>query len=57
MFECVMFTGDVTKIELELEEAPDNLENRLPTILIGSVPSEFDSTPEINVTYPDGKLF
>ncbi|KOC71337.1 hypothetical protein WH47_05047 [Habropoda laboriosa] len=41
-------SGHVTKIELELEEAPDDM------ILVGSMPSELDATGEINATYPDG---
>ncbi|OAD58906.1 hypothetical protein WN48_09897 [Eufriesea mexicana] len=41
-------SGLVTKIELELEEAPDDM------ILVGSMPSELDVTGEINSTYPDG---
>ncbi|CAK9820162.1 hypothetical protein ANTQUA_LOCUS10502 [Anthophora quadrimaculata] len=41
-------SGHVTKIELELEEAPDDM------ILVGSMPSELDATGEINSTYPDG---
>lgn len=42
--------GHVTKIELELEEAPDD------SIPVGSVPPELDVTAEINSTYPDGEL-
>ena len=38
----------VTKIELELKEAPDD------AILVGSMPSELDMTAEINSTYPHG---
>ncbi|KAG7210927.1 hypothetical protein KM043_016303 [Ampulex compressa] len=41
-------SGNVTKIELELEEAPDD------TLLVGSIPSKLDATVEINSTYPDG---
>ncbi|XP_012145348.2 uncharacterized protein LOC100877365 [Megachile rotundata] len=38
----------VTKIELELEEAPDD------SIPVGSIATELDVTTEINSTYPDG---
>jgi hypothetical protein len=41
----------VTKIELELEEAPDDA-----VLLVGSMPSELGVTGEINSTYPDGEL-
>ncbi|XP_054011859.1 uncharacterized protein LOC128894242 [Hylaeus anthracinus] len=41
-------SGHVTKIEVELEEAPDDV------VLIGSIPSELDVISEINSTYPDG---
>lgn len=47
LFLCL---GHVTKIELELEEAPDDM------ILVGSMPSELDVTGETNSTYPDGEL-
>ncbi|KAG8037774.1 hypothetical protein G9C98_005985 [Cotesia typhae] len=47
-----MDDGNVTKIELELEEAPDGKEDRHPAILVGSMSSELDSTAEINSTYP-----
>ncbi|CAD1474788.1 unnamed protein product, partial [Heterotrigona itama] len=38
----------VTKIELELEEAPEDV------ILVGSMPSELGDVGEINSTYPNG---
>ncbi|XP_071867997.1 uncharacterized protein [Bombus fervidus] len=41
-------SGHVTKIELELMEAPDD------TILVGPIPSELNITGEINSTYSDG---
>ncbi|KAK2586488.1 hypothetical protein KPH14_011387 [Odynerus spinipes] len=41
-------SGDVTKIEVVLEEASDE------TILTVSVPSESNATIEFNTTYPDG---
>ncbi|XP_033359995.1 uncharacterized protein LOC117238904 [Bombus vosnesenskii] len=40
--------GDVTEIELELKEAPEDM------ILVGSIPSKLDVIAEINSTYPDG---
>lgn len=43
-------SGDVTKIEVMLEEAPDD------TVLVGSIPSELDAGIELNSTYPGGKL-
>lgn len=43
-------SGDVTKIEVMLEEAPDD------TVLAGSIPSELDAGIELNSTYPGGKL-
>lgn len=46
----VVCLGHVTKIELELKEAPDD------AILVGSMPSELDMTAEINSTYPHGEL-
>ncbi|KAK0091407.1 hypothetical protein PV326_003277 [Microctonus aethiopoides] len=49
--------GDVTKIELELEEAPidgsdGNDVDGLHAILVDSMSPESDSTAEINSTYP-----
>ncbi|XP_034173893.1 uncharacterized protein LOC117601351 isoform X1 [Osmia lignaria lignaria] len=46
----IIDSGHVTKIELELEEAPDD------SIPVGSMPPELDVTAEINSTYPDGVL-
>ncbi|KAK0087556.1 hypothetical protein PV325_000743 [Microctonus aethiopoides] len=51
--------GDVTKIELELEEAPidgsdGNDVDGLHAILVDSMSPESDSTAEINSTYPGG---
>lgn len=45
-----IFSGDVTKIEVMLEEAPDD------TVLAGSIPSELDAGIELNSTYPGDKL-
>lgn len=52
MIICFIFLrlGHVTKIELELMEAPDD------RILVGPIPSELNITGEINSTYPDGEL-
>lgn len=48
----------MTKIELELEEVPDDIKEKLPVILFGPI-TDINSTSilaEINSTYP-GKLF
>lgn len=52
MIICFIFVclGHVTKIELELMEAPDD------RILVGPISSELNITGEINSTYPDGEL-
>ncbi|XP_014613562.1 PREDICTED: uncharacterized protein LOC106791991 isoform X2 [Polistes canadensis] len=42
----VFSLGDVTKIEVVLEEAPDD------TVLAGSIPSELNASIEFNSTYP-----
>jgi len=40
--------GDVTKIEVVLEEAPN-------AIVVGSMSSELEATAELNSTFPDGE--
>lgn len=45
----------MTKIELELEEVPDGIKEKLPVILLGPVPSDSNVTSvlaEMNSTYP-----
>ncbi|XP_035738922.1 uncharacterized protein LOC118448998 isoform X1 [Vespa mandarinia] len=47
-YQNVNVSGDVTKIEVMLEEAPDE------AVLAGSIPSELDAGIELNSTYPGG---
>ncbi|XP_043493304.1 uncharacterized protein LOC122518429 [Polistes fuscatus] len=47
-YENINVSGDVTKIEVVLEEAPDE------TVLAGSIPSELNASIEFNSTYPGG---
>lgn len=59
-FNLFVLQGDVTKIELELEEAPidgsdGNEVDGLHAILVDSMSPESDSTAEINSTYPGGE--
>lgn len=42
------FTGDVTKIEVVLQEAPD-------AVIVGSMSSELEATTELNSTFPNGE--
>ncbi|XP_015180770.1 PREDICTED: uncharacterized protein LOC107068644 [Polistes dominula] len=48
-YQSINVSGDVTKIEVVLEEAPDD-----NTVLAGSIPSEFNASIEFNSTYPGG---
>lgn len=43
-----LFIGDVTQIEVVLEEAPD-------AINVGSMSSELEATTELNSTFPNGE--
>lgn len=47
-YQSINVSGDVTKIEVVLEEAPDD------TVLAGSIPSELNASIEFNSTYPGG---
>lgn len=43
-----LLAGDVTKIEVVLEEAPN-------AVVVGSMSSELEATAELNSTFPDGE--
>lgn len=53
------FTDEATKIELELSETSNDVEDdRQSTILVDSMPSELDlNFIELNTTYPNGTCF
>lgn len=55
MFIFIILTDDVTKIEVELEEAPIEMEDRVPSFVGPSPNPDLIPTPEVNATYPGGE--